>query len=151
MIKNDKQLEAVMLKDLERFMKNKSQEILERWRDLLVSNWYNAHDESEYYSRTYEFLTSLTSTGLQPIPHGFEVLIFFDTDTMNIKPNGGFIQHAQRDILPTLIEEGYSVFGKKYYDGAHAFAELIQELEDKNYFLDDLRREFGVNVKLKFK
>jgi len=151
MITNDQQLMALMMADLEKFMRKKSEEILQRWRDLIWENWYEAHAESENYTRTYEFFTSLVSSGLRKVKNGYDVVLYFDTSMMSIERNGNFIQHIQREILPNLIEEGYHVYNSgKSFEGAHAYEQLILELKSKNYFLDDLQREFGTKVTLKF-
>ena len=150
MIKNEQQLISLMMADLERTMSNLSEKILNRWKDLIWTNWYEAHDESPYYKRTYEFFTSLVSSGLRRIPNGYEVEIYFDTNLMTLGQNGGFIQHIDREYLPEIIDEGYTVYGKTF-EGAHAFEELIDELESKNYFLNEIKKEFKVDVNIKYK
>ena len=150
MIRSEQELFKLMMEDLRKTMTRLSDKILKRWRELIMQNWYEAHDESPYYTRTYEFVESLTSTGLMPIKNGYEVLIYFDTNMMSVKPNGLFIQHEDRMILPSLIEHGYEVFGKKI-DGAYYFEDLIEELGSRNYFLDELMTEFGTEIKIKIK
>jgi len=151
MIRTEQELFKLMMEDLRKVMILKSEEILDRWRDLIMQNWYNKHPESNNYNRTYELLASLTSSGLKQIPNGYEVLLYFDTGLMHIERNGTFIQHIQRDILPDLIEEGYHVFGGKQLEGANAYGELMSELNEKNYFLDEIQNQFGTKVTLTIK
>lgn len=137
--KNDAQLFANILPDLKKTMELIAKDTQELWKSYLKSNFYDAHEESDSYTRTYQLLESIVYTKPEFIGDGFRVQLYADMSLLTQAINGDFIQHKQADFpLYQLIEEGYHIFGSGWVNGAYAFEDVLNDLNNKNYFLDKL-------------
>lgn len=151
-----------MLQHLEKHVKFSLEEVAkiveEEIKDYVMKNLYNEYTPT-HYTRTYDYINSLTVKKARKEGNGYAVEIFFDTDKIYPRPpdgdgkgglgrwsrhssitsyNGGGSGDDMSDMIPLWIEEGVS--GSLYdRDGIYTMENTKKIMEQTKYHLHAIK------------
>lgn len=119
-IENSKQLnEAIKQLVLKPLITTLAEKIVEKLVGYVADNWYNKTQQSEFYDRTYDFLTSIISSEITMKGFDFAMEVYIDYEKME-------------QISPTQDKFGsrVSLDNSRSYDGKSISYWLIQWIEE---------------------
>lgn len=162
--KNINQLNAYLNKQLESVLLQVGQEVKKIIEGYIQDRLYDSYQPFQY-SRTYDFLNSLTVKKPYPLNGGYAVEVYFDTDKIRqaIVEDSKWNQHMSYDgsdtwngvkvnkLIPYFME--YGVEGSLWdRDGIYAVRDTIVTLEETKLHVKELGKllkQKGFSIKIK--
>lgn len=154
---NLKSLENYLMKNNKDVLKLIGLQIEKEMKDFIMRELYQKYNPSDY-SRTYEYINSLTVSQVYENKDGYEIEIFFDSDKINAREVSDryWNQHMSVDgsdfaeFLPYAIEYGTSgsLYDRK---GIKVVETTINELKNGDLIKKaiNILKSKGFNVKVK--
>lgn len=166
-IKTTADLKRVM-QYLERHVKFSLEEVAkiveEEIKDYIKRNLYDKY-EPQAYTRTYDYINSLTIRKAKKVGNGYAVEIFFDTDKIMPRPpdgKGRWSSHSSitsynrggggddvSDMIPLWLEYGHDGIWSR--DGIYSMENTKKIMEQTKYHLHEIvkiLKSRGINAEI---
>lgn len=147
-------------KVLQPLLKKLAKKVGKKLQDYINEHWY-VNSESEYYDRTYDFLTSVTDIEIKMSGKDCAYEVFIDYNKMSQHPSGAGMFGARTSLNDDTEYDGKSISewliqwiekGQKSpvnsYEGIHMFENVSEQLKTEiNSLIYSSFAEMGISIK----